>query len=82
MSKRMRMSLDRLVSGWRWAIVGLVLFPLVGCSVMESPGSRIGLLVLLPALVIVVGMVLLSRRSGRPPSGRRHKGYPDYEHRD
>lgn len=61
----------------------LLPLPLMGCSLLDSPGGRIGLLVLLPLLF--VGFLLWAirlQRKGRLPRAEDQRGYPDYDDRD
>ena len=66
------------MKGWMMAAVaGSVLS---GCSALDSPGGRVTLLVLLPALVIGVLLWRLARpRPGRDPRDPRR---PDYDDED
>lgn len=54
---------------------------LTGCEALKSPGGRVTLLVLVPAVLIFAVLWLLRRRGADRSHGRGPR-YPDYDDRD
>lgn len=62
------------MKGWAAAAAALALS---GCAALETPGGRVALLVLLPALVI--GLLLWRLARPRPGRNDRDPRRPDYD---
>ncbi len=68
--------------GIRWSRIALLsgLLPLLTACSFEQAKMRVGILVLIPALVVIVVFWLLNRRGGEEPWEEDH--YPDADKDD